>query len=98
MQSRDSSQLASSNTRSSPCNPESARTAHEEAVPYVLLEFVDLNVLEAGIFEHLDGSLMAPHGAESLPVLGERYGHAKHTGDRVQDGTEGMIGVYMQVA
>src|SRR3546814_15197758 len=54
----------------------------------VVLEPVGLDLTEARILQHRQRQLPAPGGAQAVPALGERYGHAVHAAPSEDEGSE----------
>src|SRR3546814_16362827 len=64
----------------------------------VVLEPVGLDLTEARILQHRQRQLLAPGGAQAVAALGERYGHAVHAADRVDEGSERPFQIIGDVA
>src|SRR4051794_32503247 len=52
---------------------------------------VHVDLVEAGLSEHLPSLLNAPHRPEPDTVVGQRDGHAMLTRNRVHEGSERMV-------
>ena len=61
-------------------------------------ESSDLDSGETRVLQHSLGDLFSPHCSQSFPTLGQGYGHAMHAGDRVHEGSGGVIDVVVNAA
>src|ERR671910_1277667 len=71
---------------------------YEVVVEDVVRQLLDLHLFEARVFEHLFRLLLAPHRAQALPALRQGDGHAVHSGDGVEERSDGVVEVIVDVA
>ena len=63
-----------------------------------MIQRFNAQVLKARFFEHANCQFLAPAGAETFAVLGQRHSHAMHRADRVKKRTQRMFDVLFQIA
>src|ERR671910_263282 len=71
---------------------------YEVVVEDVVRQLLDLHLFEARVFEHLFRLLLAPHRAQALTALRQGDGHAVHSGDGVEERSDGVVEVIVDVA